>query len=729
MIRVFSALRHTRSLSTYRNRALRTLFALVFALLCAASAEAAASSELFPRPAELKPAVTFWTRVYTEIGTSHGFIHDSRHLDVVYEVIELPVTSHRRARDKATKKAKDRYVNILRSLSRGERSNLNAEAERVLSLWPKGVSNKTLRNAAGQLRFQQGQANKFREGWIRSGQWMPHIRHVLSDRGLPPEIAALPHVESSFDPDAASHAGAVGLWQFTRSTGRRFMRIDHVVDERRDPYMSTVAAAQLLERNYATLKHWPLALTAYNHGVAGMRHAVRRLNTHRIETIIERYKSRTFGFASRNFYPAFLAALDVDRNTARYFGHLDQTPPVDTTTVTIPEYLHVNTLEAVFTISHATLKHYNPALKQPVWTGKKYVPRHFEFRFPTASLRGDPKITLANIPPKSRFAMQNRDRYHRVRRGDTLSAIAAKHGVRLTELVSLNGLNRRRPIHPGQRIHLPTTDAPTQRLRPVTREPIPGNGEYVVRRGDSIYRIAKRFGVDEPTLIALNPIRNRHRIETGQVLRLEPAIPDRTGAAVWAAAETAQATTGGALPDQTTSRADDTRSQPLKNGERLDEHVVAAAQVTLSADPSDYTVAADRSIEVQARETLGHYAEWLGIRTQKIRTLNNMDIAKHVVSGSRLKLDFSRVPKETFASRRLAYHQELQEEFFRQFRIHDTHTHTLRRGESIWVLAKRKYQVPVWLLRQYNPDLDLDRVSSGTQVNIPVLEKVTEAAG
>ena len=688
MIRVFPAPRHTRSLSTYRNRALRTLFALVFTLLCAASAEAAASSELFPRPAELEPAVTFWTRVYTEIGTGHGFIHDSRHLDVVYEVLELPVTSHRRARDKAIKKAKDRYVNILRSLSRGERSNLNAEAERVLSLWPQGVSNTTLRNAAGQLRFQQGQANKFREGWIRAGQWMPYIRHVLSERGLPPEIAALPHVESSFDPDAASHAGAVGLWQFTRSTGQRFMRIDHVVDERRDPYMSTVAAAQLLERNYATLKHWPLALTAYNHGVAGMRHAVRRLNTHRIDTIIERYKSRTFGFASRNFYPAFLAALDVDRNAARYFGHLDQTPPVDTTTVTIPEYLHVNTLEAVFTISHATLKHYNPALKQPVWTGKKYVPRHFEFRFPTAALRGDPKITLANIPPKNRFAMQNRDRYHRVRWGDTLSAIAAKHGVRLTKLVRLNGLNRRRPIHPGQRIHLPTTDAPTQRLRPVTREPIPGNGEYVVRRGDSIYRIAKRFGVDEPTLIALNPIRNRHRIETGQVLRLKPAIPDRTGAAV-----------------------------------------VATAQVTLSADPSDYTVAADRTIEVQARETLGHYAEWLGIRTQKIRTLNNMDIAEHVVSGSRLKLDFSRVPEETFASRRLAYHQELQEKFFRQFRIRDTHTHTLRRGESIWVLAQRKYQVPVWLLRQYNPDLDLDRVSLGAQVNIPVLEKVTEAAG
>ena len=291
---------------------MRIFFAFVLTLLFTASAEAAPSSELFPRPAELEPAVTFWTRVYTEIDTGHGFIHDSRHLDVVYEVIELPANASRRAHGKAIKKAKDRYAQILRSLARGKRSNLSAEAERVLSRWPDGVSKKTLHNAARQLRFQQGQADKFRDGWVRSGTWMPHILQTLSERGLPAELAMLPHVESSFNPTASSHAGATGLWQFTRSTGRRFLRIDNVVDERRDPYFSSVAAAQLLERNYATLGHWPLALTAYNHGVAGMRRAMRRLKTHNIETIITQYKSRTFGFASRNFYPAFLAAVKVD---------------------------------------------------------------------------------------------------------------------------------------------------------------------------------------------------------------------------------------------------------------------------------------------------------------------------------------------------------------------------------------------------------------------------------
>jgi len=708
---------------------MRIFFAFVLTLLFIASAEAAPSSELFPRPAELEPAVTFWTRVYTEIDTGHGFIHDSRHLDVVYEVIKLPANSSHLTHDKVIKRAKDQYAQILRSLARGKHSNLSAEAKRVLSRWPDGVSKKTLRNAARQLRFQQGQADEFRAGWVRSGTWMPHILQTLSERGLPAELAMLPHVESSFNPNASSHAGAAGLWQFTRSTGRRFMRIDSVVDERRDPYFSTVAAAQLLARNYATLKHWPLAITAYNHGVAGMRRAVRRLKTHNIERIIERFRSRTFGFASRNFYPAFLAAVQVDRNASTHFGHLEQVLPVDTMIIVVPEYLHVKTAEAVLGIDRATLQTYNPALRESVWAGRKYVPRNFQLRVPTAHLDSGAQIALANIPPDQRFVKQKRDRHHRVRRGDTLSGIAARYGIRVAELMSLNRVNGRHLIYAGQRLVLPTTDVPRARIKPATRKPVPEDGKYVVRRGDSIYRITQRFGIDERTLLALNPMRNRHKLEIGQVLRLKAARLDTPATLVVAAAKPAQVKTDAESPEETTTTLTETHSQQQKNGEGLDENVTTTAHITLSADPSDYTVASDHTIEVQALETLGHYAEWLRIRTQKLRTLNNMNVGKYVVSGTRLKLDFSRVPEETFESRRLAYHQELQEEFFHQFRIRDTQTHTVRRGESIWFLSQRKYQVPVWLLRQYNPDLDLDRVSSGAQVNIPILERVSETTG
>ncbi len=170
------------------------------------------------------------------------------------------------------------------------------------------------------MRFQLGQANRFRDGLIRSGAWQRDIAAALKDEGLPPELSALPLVESSYNPRAYSKVGAAGLWQFMPSTGRRFMRIDRAVDDRMDPFMATEAAAQLLAYNHRILGTWPLALTAYNHGVAGMRRAVDTLGTTDIVTIVRQYQSRTFGFASRNFYVSFLAALKIERHPQKYFG-------------------------------------------------------------------------------------------------------------------------------------------------------------------------------------------------------------------------------------------------------------------------------------------------------------------------------------------------------------------------------------------------------------------------
>ena len=118
---------------------------------------------------------------------------------------------------------------------------------------------------------------------------------------MPVELSVLPHVESSFNPEAYSHVGAAGIWQFIRSTGKRYMQIDHLIDERMDPFASTKAAAKLLRHNYQLTQSWPLALTAYNHGVASMRRAINTLGTRDIAVIVRKYKGRAFGFASRNF--------------------------------------------------------------------------------------------------------------------------------------------------------------------------------------------------------------------------------------------------------------------------------------------------------------------------------------------------------------------------------------------------------------------------------------------
>jgi membrane-bound lytic murein transglycosylase D len=203
-------------------------------------------------------------------------------------------------------------------------ATLSAEDQRVLALW-RGVANpQRLLEASRTIRFQLGQSDRFREGLVRSTVWEGHIAEVFANQGLPPELASLPHVESSFNPAAYSKVGAAGLWQFMRSTGRRFMRIDDAVDERMDPYRSTEAAAQLLAYNYRVLGTWPLALTAYNHGAGGLRRAKQELGTDDYVTINRLHKGRTFGFASRNFYPSFLAALTIDQNPEKYFGPIER---------------------------------------------------------------------------------------------------------------------------------------------------------------------------------------------------------------------------------------------------------------------------------------------------------------------------------------------------------------------------------------------------------------------
>jgi membrane-bound lytic murein transglycosylase D len=614
------------------------------------------AQELFPRPPEIESAVNFWTRVYTEVDSNGGFLHDSVNLAVVYETLDFG-DANSRQRSRIRDRAAEKYENILAKLGRGERGGLSTDEARVLAMWPAGTSDAEFRRAAGQVRFQLGQSNRFLAGLERSGRWRPYIHSVLDAAGLPRELDVMPHVESSFDPTAYSKVGAAGMWQFTRSTGLRYMQIDHIVDERRDPYFSTDAAAQLLKDNYEVIASWPLAITAYNHGLAGMRRAVQQVGTDDIGRIIESYQSRSFGFASRNFYPAFLAALDVDRNPERFFGDVAIEPELVTTVVKLPDYVDAEPLAHAFDLDIDTLQRLNPALMETVWLGDKYVPRGFPLRLPAGT---DPEQLIAAIPAAQRFAAQRPDLYHRVQSGDTLSQIAQRYGVSLAALERANGLSNRNFIRIGQQLTLPVS------------------------------------GQDAIAVAAV------------QETAAEPPEPTPTQPTPEAIAQIAR--------DVETD--DDTTSIEPDSG------LLASSQATLAADPSDYSVAADNSIEVQDMETLGHYADWLGIRTQRLRDINGFPFEQSVVVGQRIKLDFSEVDVEGFEAKRMAYQAERQEAFFLAYQIDEIINHVISSGESLWLLALRNYDVPVWLLRQYNPGIDLDRVTPGTVVRFPRLRSV-----
>ena len=428
----------------------RILFLLALFALGVAHAD-----ETFPIPTELQPDVAFWVNIFTRYSSDQGVLHDDRHLEIVYERIDFPAGLDRRARQRIVKKKREQLRNVLRSLASGKRDNLDANELKVLALWPPGVSNQTLSAATRRVRYQQGLEDRFQQGLIRAGRWRDYIEKEFLDLGVPIELAALPHVESSYNPHARSHVGASGIWQFTRSTGRRYMRIDHVLDERNDPFVATQAAGKLLAYNYSITRNWPMAITAYNHGLAGVRRAMRKHGDTAYADIIRNYNGRTFGFASRNFYVAFLAAKQVDQNVEQYFPDIVVDQPIDFANVTLQAYIPVIDLTNALGVTPAQLAIHNPALQATVWQGSKHLPKGFRIRLPSNLLDGPIADFMAKVPADRWQPKQLPDMFHTIARGDTLSEIARAYDTRVSTLVALNNLGSSHRIRAGQKLRLP----------------------------------------------------------------------------------------------------------------------------------------------------------------------------------------------------------------------------------------------------------------------------------
>ena len=294
---------------------LGAILALVL-LAAAPAAPAATREESFPRPANLEANIAFWRMVFTQWGERDVAIHDAENLEIIYEVIPtVPLGASRKVKRQAAERVNLRmahYANLLRLLEQQGPGQLGEESARIYDLWGCPCAPGTLAAAADRLHAQRGIRERFASALQRSERMRPQILPVLRRHGVPDELAALPLIESAFDSRATSHANAVGLWQFIRATARRFgLIVRGKRDDRRDPVRSTTAAAQMLQHHYDELNSWPLAITAYNHGLEGVRRAKRAVGTDDIGRIVAEYRGPRFGFASRNFYAEFLAAADL----------------------------------------------------------------------------------------------------------------------------------------------------------------------------------------------------------------------------------------------------------------------------------------------------------------------------------------------------------------------------------------------------------------------------------
>lgn len=446
-------------------RAARRALSLVLAIGLFSSLLAA--PEDFPRPGGLRAQIEFWKKIFTEYSENQVVIHDAVHLDKIYAVVDVePLAKSgadgftlwktRKLREKVEKNRIDRLLQKLHTVGPVPGS-LSSEERVIWELYRDVNERDKFKKARERVRGQQGLRDRFRRGLEVSRRYLPYMEEVFRREGLPVELTRLPFVESSFNLKAYSKVGAAGIWQFIPSSARIYsLRMNDVMDDRRDPIFATQAAVRHLKDDYETLGSWPLAITAYNHGRAGIARAVKAAGSRDLVTIIRRYNGKAFGFASRNFYAEFLAALEVERDHAKYFSQLSFDERLRFDEVVTRDFVPFSTLARLAGCSPAELAELNPAFVSEVTDGKLYVPKGHRLRVPEGRVNAF-QTAYAALPASQRFDSQRRYYVqHRVVRGQTLGAIAKRYRTTVAAIQVANNLRDARRLRIGQILKIPS---------------------------------------------------------------------------------------------------------------------------------------------------------------------------------------------------------------------------------------------------------------------------------
>lgn len=634
----------------------------------------------FPIPEVLKPNVDFWIKVFARYSSDQIIIHDTENVNIIYHVVDskdIPdgnAGSTKKLREQA-EKSKQFYRNILLKLSNSfpiDPELLTNEEKIVYNLFQSNPSPQVLQRAAQSIRGQQGLRDHFRKGLIISGKYADHIKEVFKRYDVPEELIALPHVESSFNYRAYSKFGAAGIWQFMRSTGRRFLRIDYDIDERFDPYLSTEAAAKLLRENYDILGTWPLAITAYNHGVNGMKRAVAQLGTTDIGTIVKNFESRSFKFASSNFYAEFLAAIAVRNNYQAYFGELQFEKPEEHLVFQIPNNITVANLTKQINVPADEIQRLNPSLRSNILKSKRSIPRGYSIRLPS---RDGLETTLAAlvIPRMERSQEYVTTEWYKIERGDNLQSIARRFNTTVANIMDLNDIDSPHKIYAGQILRLKPEE-------PKLAEVIIPKAPDLASAKEAIIA-EKRDRVPESKAVATPPIEH-------------------------------------VRPSKVAPRAIEESEIVIIDTDANSE--TSIVPVVEESKPRDRKPAYGY-IYVQPEETLGHYADWLAVPTQELRDLNGFHFGQGLHLGQKVKLVYRGLSEKQFHRKRAEYHRGIEEDFFASFKIEGVTTHRIKSGENIWYLSNQVYEIPYWLILKYNPNKNLERLTANDELVIPIV--------
>ena len=340
----------------------------------------------------------------------------------------------------------------------------------------------------------------------RSSRYIPMMKQVFREYDLPEELVYAAMIESGFSPQARSFANAVGYWQFIAGTAKRYgLKIDHYVDERRDPVLSTRAAAQYFKDLYGIFGSWHLALASYNAG------------EYRINRFVMRHYSRNFWLLSSkrsfpketaNYVPKFIAALRISQNPRRYgFKGVEYQPALEYDTLALHFPISLKKLSAELDVSYQEMQRLNPSYRG------EYVPavKGVVLRIPAGRPTMDPALLTAckMEKPKIRY----RDYYwYRVRRGDTLYRLARKNRTSISTIRRMNRMSRRNILRAGRKIKIPQYNRVVRTRRGLA-------SVHIVKRGENLSGIAKLYGVKVQGIKKINRLKTSV-LHPGQVLNL-----------------------------------------------------------------------------------------------------------------------------------------------------------------------------------------------------------------
>jgi len=358
-----------------------------------------------------------------------------------------------------------------------------------------------------------GEKSIFRRAYQRSGLYRPHIVRELKKAGLPSELSWIPLIESGFKTNALSRSRALGIWQFIPSTGYKYgLKRTRYIDERMDPYKSTGAAIAYLTALHHIFGDWSTVLAAYNCGEGRVLRTIRKQKVNYLDNFWDLYTRLPRETA--RYVPRFIATLHIVGNPRKYgLDTVQVDSPYKYETVSVSKRMRLKDVAKTIQSTEKELKQLNPELRKRVIPGSRYPLRIPPLKSQTLMAKLN-SIPITSAPPSRTYVK------HRVKRGETLSGIASQYGVNTTKIARANRINKNSVLATGRVLKIPYRKrVATARKKKSTKVKQPAIVQHTVRRGDSIWNIAQKYGSTVSAIRTRNNLRSTV-LSIGQVLKV-----------------------------------------------------------------------------------------------------------------------------------------------------------------------------------------------------------------